>query len=432
MKKEVYLVAAVLLLLMLVTSPLTTFAGNGISPTTTLPSYTTTTTRICGHCSYDPPATPEPTTTTSTTTTRRVGPSGGYPPYSETTTPTTTSCTCLFTSSVMTETTTTNTTHREGPSGGPPSNFETTVWTTTTTGYVCSCSTHTTWPQTTTSGNLCVTNTTFPPTTTTTLSLTGPDGTAPTTNSPTTGPSGALCRYSVDLLSTSNIATSEHMSMLGDPYGGYWLCCDCYSHNGETVTVFPVNGSEWALPNLHLTVCSNVAFSVKINGLEESTAWVAQRMGGDSGIMAAGSYVVSLDLYDMYAAFGEIPQAVAVTEVEITLHAPGSVSVGHLALSDKDFCSEPPPRIQTTTIPKFPWDTTTTTEPTTNPTVDDVFYPGDVDDDWMVTTRDARVILRYTVGDVQLSNRHLFNADFNFDGNVNTADVRDILFMLTA
>ena len=92
---------------------------------------------------------------------------------------------------------------------------------------------------------------------------------------------------------------------------------------------------------------------------------------------------------------------------------------------------QPPPNIQTTTIPKFPWDTTTTTGPTTNPTVGDVFYPGDVDDDGVISTRDARMILMYTVGNITLNDRQLFNADFNFDGSVNTADARDVLFVLT-
>ena len=426
MKREIYLITAVLLLLILLTSPLTTFAGNSVYPTTTLPSYTTTTTWVCGSCSSLPPVTQE-----TTTTLHREGPSGGYPSNYETTA---TTCTC-GNSSVPTETTTTNTTLREGPSGGPPSNYETTELTTQTTTVddnYCSGLRLTTWPETTTTVNLCVTNTTFPPTTTTTLNLTGPDGTAPTTTPPTTGPNGALCGYSVDLLSTASIATSENLSMLGDPYGGYWLCCDCYSYNGETVTVFPINGSGHALPYLHVTVCSNVPFSIKINGIEESVSWFAQRMGSDNDIIAAGSYVVSMELCDLYATLGEVPQSIDVTEAEFTLYAAGSISVGHLALSDEAVCLEPPPTIQTTTIPKFPWDTTTTTEPTTNPTVDDVFYPGDVDDDWMVTTRDARIILRYTVDDVRLNDRQLFNADFNFDGDVNTADVRDILFMLTA
>ncbi len=437
MKREWTVIVTVLLLLTLLLSPLTTFSGSAsVYPTTTMPFYTTTTTRIC--CSTTPP----PETTTTTASTLRPEPSGNITSHN-------------------TETTTT-------------------WW---------DCMTNTTWPPTTTTtivltGPDGTAPTTWPPTTTTTIVLTGPDGTAPTTWPPTTETTDAVCGLTVDLLSTAEIFTSDSVAMLGDPAGGNWLCCDCYSYDGETILIAPTNGSGWnlkTLPYLHITIRNNTPFSIDINAENSVRSYFAGIIGSDSEIIPKGGYAVSIDLADLYEEmYGEVSEVYTITEVAITLYNPGSITVGHLALSDQPVCMEPVPNIQTTTIPSFPWDdittgttdttsgtttpttdnstvtmttttyattwnttypvttlpvssviTTTTTSPTTNPTVNDVLLPGDTDNDGNVTTGDARLILMYIAGNTTLTDHQIMIADFNFDGVANTTDVRLILTMLT-
>ncbi len=438
MKREWTLITAVLLLLILIMSPMTTFAGSAnVYPTTTMPFYTTTTTWVC--CSTTPP----PETTTTTASTLRPEPSGNITSHN-------------------TETTTT-------------------WW---------DCVTNTTWPPTTTTTTIVLTGpdgtapTTWPTTTTTTIVLTGPDGTAPTTWPPTTETTDAVCGLTVDLLSTAEIFTSDSVSMLGDPAGGNWLCCDCYSYNGETILIAPTNGSGWSvktLPYLHMTIRNNTPFSIEINADSSARAYFAGIVGSDSDIIPKGGYAVSIDIADLYEKlYGESSEIYTITEIAITLYNPGSITVGHLALSDQPVCMEPVPNIQTTTIPSFPWDdittgttdttsgtttpttdnstvtmttttyattwnttypvttypetsvmTTTTTAPTTNPTVNDVLIPGDTDNDGQVTTSDARLILMYITGNTELTDHQIMIADFNFDGIANTTDVRLILTMLT-
>lgn len=337
--------------------------------------------------------------------------------------------------------------------------------TTTTTWYDC-ISTTTTWPPTTTS---------------TTLNLTGPDGTAPEYGDPTrtTGttaaPSGEL-----DLLTTARLAEGDHISVLSGPTAEYGFCADCYTNNGDSVSVFPQGSysySSAAYRYLHLTVNANVPFSVMFidpqNGLDETTAmWFAEAMNSGTAVIAKGPYVAVLDLHTFYEAeLGGVPPTYRIPELVFSLSKAGSISVGHIALSDSPICEKPAPAIQTTTIPSFPWwndstttDTTTTTlnltgpdgtapttlptttvdttrpyttttttvpvtttRPTTNPTVGDVFVMGDMDADYFVTTADARMLLQYTIGAVELDDRALMLADVNYDGAINTADAREAL-----
>lgn len=53
---------------------------------------------------------------------------------------------------------------------------------------------------------------------------------------------------------------------------------------------------------------------------------------------------------------------------------------------------------------------------------------GDVDEDGILSTADARLVLQYTIGNTALLSEHLeYLFDFNDDGTISTADARDIL-----
>lgn len=58
--------------------------------------------------------------------------------------------------------------------------------------------------------------------------------------------------------------------------------------------------------------------------------------------------------------------------------------------------------------------------------------PGDVNENGLVTSIDARYVLQYVVGDKELSDSQLAVADMNGDGNVTAIDARMILEMAVA
>ncbi len=55
------------------------------------------------------------------------------------------------------------------------------------------------------------------------------------------------------------------------------------------------------------------------------------------------------------------------------------------------------------------------------------FIFGDVDGDTVISTADARTVLQYSIGSVDLTDIYLLAADYNDDGVIDTADARDIL-----
>lgn len=341
----------------------------------------------------------------------------------------------------------------------------------------------TTMPLTTTSTGYDCISTTPPPTTTTSLVLTGPDGinpdyttTVPTTTTTTTA-APSVCGDSVDLLSDADITVSDTMAILGHPAGGNWLSVDCYSYDGGTITIVPPRGNRVInanRPYLHVTIIANVPFTLTMTeamGVHNAVDWVGEANVNEDGTIKAGAYVLSarVDSVFDYCNYAD--------KVTVTLTAPGSVTVGHIALSDEEVCGESAPRIQTTTRPSFPWDDTTTapdlvttlpttttttlvltgpdgtntttsypptttttrvltgdttfvtstTTPTTNPTVGDALVPGDADGDGIVTTSDARVILTHCLLGNTLSGDAFILADYNGDGAVTTLDTRVIL-----
>ena len=251
-------------------------------------------------------------------------------------------------------------------------------YTTTTTTWVWDCIS-TTYPTTTTS---------------TTLNLTGPDGINPdyTTVTSTTATTDADTEPTypviVDLLSSSEFVEIGNISILANPqYGGEWLSADCYTSDGASVSILPTNSGLWeidVLRYLHVTVTANVPFTMRatdtlttIDGAFEG--WRAEAFGTEpvDGWFPKGKYVGVIDLFRSYTDLtGEAPPHVNLTEFEVILSKPGSVTVGHIALSPESECTKTAPEIQTTTIPKFPTTTTTTgpdgdTLPTTHPvTVD--------------------------------------------------------------
>lgn len=324
--------------------------------------------------------------------------------------------------------------------------------TTTTTGYDC-ISTTTTWPPTTT-----------------TINLTGPDGTAPeygesTATTTTSGdPAGEL-----DLLTTAHVGTGDTVSVLAGPHADYGFCADCYSSDGGVIAIAPQNGYAFPLSYyryLHMTVNTTMPFTVMLidtqNAVNSGTSlWFGAAMNSDNSLIAKGPYVAVIDLHAAYEAYlGTVPSTATIAKIELQLSGAGSVSVGHLALSNNAVCAELPPAIQTTTFPSFPWwndstttETTTTlnltgpdgtapttylttttgfittTRPTTNPTVGDVLRPGDMDDDGMVSTADARIVLQCAIGAVTLDADHAVLADIDSDGDITTADAREVLKM---
>lgn len=310
--------------------------------------------------------------------------------------------------------------------------------------------TTTTWMTTTTTGWDCIS--TPPPTTTTSWVLTGPDGTAPTTTVPTTEPVSSACGNTKDLLSDAAITVSDTMAILGSPAGGHWLSVDCYSYDGGTVSIVPPLYNTNIQYYLHITLIANVPFSFEIRDsyrVCDDLSWFPESAIREDGLIEAGTYTIVNDVSMVWDALN------CIEYIGITLSAPGSLTVGHIVLSDEDVCCDEAPKIQTTTRPSFPWDETTfpptttttwvltgtspttfptttapitTTVTTTNPTTGDALIPGDVDGDGWVSSSDARVILAFCLENGVLGG----DGDFNGDGVVSTNDVRAILMMLTA
>ncbi len=292
----------------------------------------------------------------------------------------------------------------------------------------------TTMPLTTTTTGWDCISTTPPPltTTSTTWVLTGPDGINPdytTTVTTTTAP--ALCGDTKDLLSDAAITVSDTMAILGHPSGGNWLSVDCYSYDGGTIEIVPtgystINGLH---PYLHTTIIANVPFKLTMTeamGIHNAVDWVGEANVNEDGTIKAGAYVLSARVDSMFEYCNYVDK------VTVTLTAPGSVTVGHLALSNEEVCGESAPRIQTTTRPSFPSDDTTTVTTTTNPTVGDVLLPGDADGDGLLTSSDARVILMHCLLGTGLGENGAILADYNGDGAVTTYDTRMILISLLA
>lgn len=240
-------------------------------------------------------------------------------------------------------------------------------YTTTTTTWVWDC-VSTTYPTTTTS---------------TTLNLTGPDGINPdyTTVTSTTATTDADTEpthpVTLDLLSSAEFTEIGNISILANPnYGGEWLSADCYTYDGASVSIRPTNGGPWdiaTLRYLHITVTANVPFTVRATDVKTNVddafeGWLAEAFGVEpvDGWLPKGKYVGVIDLFHSYSDLtGETPNPVHFTEFEVVLSKPGSVTVGHIALSPDAVCTKTAPEIQTTTIPQFP---TTGTTDTTKPT----------------------------------------------------------------
>jgi len=251
-----------------------------------------------------------------------------------------------------------------------------------------------------------------------------------TTVTTTTAP--ALCGDTKDLLSDAVITVSDTMAILGHPSGGNWLSVDCYSYDGGTIEIVPTGDStiNGLHPYLHTTIIANVPFKLTMTeamGIHNAVDWVGEANVNEDGTIKAGAYVLAAEVNSMFE-YGNF-----VDKVTVTLTAPGSVTVGHLALSDEEVCGESAPRIQTTTRPSFPSDDTTAPPTTTtNPTVGDVLLPGDADGDGLLTSSDARVILMHCLLGTGLGENGAILADYNGDGAVTTYDTRMILISLLA
>ena len=318
-------------------------------------------------------------------------------------------------------------------------------YTTTTTTWVWDCISTTPPMTTTTTGYPPSTiPTTWPPTTdTTTLNLTGPDGmdpnrtTWPTTTATTTVPDDVVTDpthpVTIDLLSTAYLYEQGNISILANPnYGGEWMSADCYTYDGASVSVQPQNGGPWdikVLRYLHVTVTTNVPFALQLVDMAVDTevpslTWFADALGTElvDGWLPAGKYVGVIDLYDVYTGLlGEEADVVDLAGVEVLMSKPGSITVGHIALSPDPVCTKTAPEIQTTTIPKFPTTGTTTTQiiyttdTTTQPTTTTTAPPPTSGGTTRLTTTTPSSLEEF------------YKAyDINEDGNINMFDCLDV------
>jgi len=231
-----------------------------------------------------------------------------------------------------------------------------------------------------------VPTTTMPLTTTsTTWVLTGPDGInpdytsthpwtttvslpdcistpAPTVTTTTEPP--VPTTGDVNLLAWAEIDEDNTMSVLSYPSDNFDLCADCYTNNGATLQVVPLENGPWDIADLrylHMTVRTNMPFTITLNDNADSKPWFAAAAGTDE-IMPAGGYCIVIDLFERFTQ-GDLSESFPYTvdSLSFNLLAAGSISVGHIAVSESSLCTEPIPDIQTTTKPSFPWDSTTTT-----------------------------------------------------------------------
>lgn len=236
------------------------------------------------------------------------------------------------------------------------------------------------------------TTTTALTTTTTTWVLTGPDGINPdytstqpwtttttewgciSTPPPTVTTTAPPVVGEVDLLTEADVELgSDNIAILAYPTKEYGMCADCYSNIGNDLYIYPTNGGPWDASTaryLHITVRTNMPFSIFVNNMYTSSAWFANTAGSNLTI-PAGGYRFVIDLYECLGQIGSY----TLDTFAFTLHSAGSISIGHIALSNDPVCTEPIPNIQTTTKPSFPWDNTT--EPTTTTT-----DKGCLDHDW--------------------------------------------------
>ncbi len=225
---------------------------------------------------------------------------------------------------------------------------------TTTTAFVTTTST---WVLTGPDGINPDYTSTVPPTTTTTAvgCISTPAPTVTTTAPPVSG--------ELDLLTESDVGVgSGKIAVLSPPTEEYGMCADCYgdgSNGGDDLYVYPTHRGPWDASTaryLHMTVRTNMPFAIRVNSEYNSAAWFAKTAGTEE-ILPAGGYRFVIDLHEYMGQSG----AIQLNSFGFTLHAAGSISIGHISLSNNPVCDEPIPNIQTTTKPSFPWDNTTTT-----------------------------------------------------------------------
>jgi len=138
----------------------------------------------------------------------------------------------------------------------------------------------------------------------------------------------------------------------------------------------------------------------------------------DGDYLPAKEQMAGLNLIGVYTFNGVMPEGGVSTVKKVIVQAggKGSVIVNTVQINDND------------TLVLFP-DGKVVSDYSPKGEVTLPVLPGDVDNDGSVGTSDARAVLMFTVGLVDLDDTQLVAADINSDGNVSTTDARDILMM---
>ncbi len=147
----------------------------------------------------------------------------------------------------------------------------------------------------------------------------------------------------------------------------------------------------------------------------------------DGDYIPAQTYTAGMDLKSCYTWNNILPAdgVTTVKTVTIRLGGKGTMYINALQIANSDH------------IVLF-YDEVSKSETTPVETPDDPDRPapkldkGDINDDGDVTTADARMLLKYSVGNLTLTPEQLEAANFNGDQMVTTSDAREMLIMLLA
>ncbi len=183
-------------------------------------------------------------------------------------------------------------------------------------------------------------------------------------------------------------------------------------------------------PNWIFDLVATTGFDVQIKATCSTGEWdfglVADFWPGlcdtlVDGYLPAETYFGVCDIYSCYTWNNILPAdgVSNIRYVTIKLAGQGSVTLNSLQISN------------TTDIARYAdgvkkSDSTTGTDTPPTPTPD----KGDINNDGDVTTADARMLLQFSVGAIELTDAQQDVADFDEDGALSTADVRRMLKML--
>lgn len=184
-----------------------------------------------------------------------------------------------------------------------------------------------------------------------------------------------------------------------------------------------------ATPLLLFDVESDVRFDIILTSTTSVGDWdfglvadfgpgLAESIGKtlDDSYLPAGTYSAkTVDIHSCYTYNNILPEdgISTIKQVIIRVGGTGTVTVNALQVSDSN------------TVVTYA-DGITKSDSSPKATPPSPVLVGDVNEDGVVTTADARMILMYTAGDT-LTDTQLTAADYNGDGTVSTTDARQLL-----